>query len=77
MGSEVVYRKSDFVPLVKLFQTYLKPDGEILLASETRKISKEFYKCLLSFFEVKTAKRVLRSENEKTLITLFKLSAKR
>jgi predicted nicotinamide N-methyase len=76
VASEVVYRKSDFTPLLQLFQTYLKPTGEIVLAAEMRKISKEFYKFLLPFYEVKTAKRVLRSENEKNLITLFKLRPK-
>ena len=77
VASEVVYRKTDFAPLLKLFQTYLKPNGEIVLASEMRKISKEFYEFLLPFYEVKTAKRVLRSENEEILITLFKLRPKR
>ena len=77
VASEVVYRKSDFAALLKLFQTYLKPNGEIVLASEMRKINKEFYEFLLPFYEVKTAKRVLRSENEESLVTLFKLRAKR
>ena len=76
VASEVVYRENDFAPLLKLFQTCLNPDGEIILASEMRKISKAFYKFMRSFYEVKTAKRVLRSENEENLITLFKLKTK-
>jgi predicted nicotinamide N-methyase len=77
VASEVVYRKNDFAPLLQLFQTYLKPTGEIVLAAEMRESSKEFYKFLLPFYDVKTAKRVLRSKNEKNLITLFKLRPKK
>jgi 16S rRNA G1207 methylase RsmC len=77
VASEVVYKKDDFAPLLNLFQTCLKPNGEIILAAEMRKINGEFYKFLRPLFEVKTVKKVLRSENEKTLVTLFKLRPKR
>jgi predicted nicotinamide N-methyase len=73
VASEVVYNTADFSPLVKLFQTYLKPDGEIILASEMRKTSGEFYKYLQPLFKIQTVKKILRFENEKTLITLFRL----
>lgn len=73
VASEVVYNTADFSPLVKLFQTYLKSDGEIILASELRKTSGEFYKYLQSIFKIQAVKKILRSENEKTLITLFRL----
>lgn len=76
VASEVVYNTADFAPLVKLFQTYLKPDGEIMLASEMRKTSGEFYKYLQPIFRIQTLKKILRSENEERLITLFKLSPK-
>ena len=76
VASEVVYNTADFKPLVKLFQTYLKTDGEVVLASEMRKTSGEFYKYLQPIFRIQTLKKILRSENEKTLITLFKLRPK-
>ena len=76
VASEVVYNTADFSPLVKLFQTYLKSDGEIMLASEMRKTSGEFYKYLQPIFKIQTLKKILRSESEKTLITLFKLRPK-
>ena len=76
VASEVVYNTADFAPLVKLFQTVLKSDGEIMLASEMRKTSGEFYQYLQPTFRVQTLKKILRSENEKTLITLFKLRPK-
>jgi predicted nicotinamide N-methyase len=73
VASEVVYNTADFLPLVKLFETYLKSDGEIMLASEMRKTSGEFYKYLQPIFRIQTLKKILRFEDEKTLITLFKL----
>jgi predicted nicotinamide N-methyase len=76
VASEVVYKKDDFATLLKLFQTYLKPDGEIVLASEMRRTSGEFYKYLQPLCSIETVKKVLRSENEKTLVTLFKLQFK-
>ncbi len=73
VASEVVYKTTDFTPLVKLFQSYLKPDGEIILASEMRKTSGEFYKYLQPKFKIKTLKKILCSEDEKTLVILFRL----
>jgi predicted nicotinamide N-methyase len=76
VASEVVYKPEDFAPLLNLFQTYLKPGGEIILASEMRKTSGEFYKFLQARFNVTVLKKVLRSENEKTMVTVFKLRRK-
>ena len=76
VASEVVYKKDDFATLQKLFQTYLKPGGEIILASEMRRTAGEFYKYLQPLYCIETVKKVLRSENEKTLVTLFKLQFK-
>jgi len=76
VASEVVYKKDDFAPLLNLFQSRLKPDGEIILASEMRKISGKFYNFLLPFFEVTVTKKMLRSEDEKTMVTLFQLRPK-
>ncbi len=76
VASEVVYRKDDFAPLLNLFQSCLKPDGQIVLTSEMRKISGEFFNFLLPFFEVKVAKKMLRSEDENTMVTLFQLRPK-
>jgi predicted nicotinamide N-methyase len=76
VASEVVYKKDDFPALLKLFQTYLKPDGKIILASEMRRTSGEFYKYLQPLFCIEILKKVLRSENEKTLVVLFKLNIK-
>ena len=76
LASEVTYRSQDFAPLLNLFQSYLTPSGEIILASEMRKTSGEFYKFFQSEFDISILKKVLRSENEKTIVTLFKLHPK-
>jgi predicted nicotinamide N-methyase len=76
LASEVVYRSQDFAPLLNLFQSYLAPSGEIILASEMRKTSGEFYKFFQSEFDITIHKKVLRSENDKTMVTLFKLRPK-
>ena len=76
LASEVVYKTHDFAPLLKLFQTYLAPAGEIILASEMRKTIGEFYQFFQSSFDITALKKVLRSEEEETLVTLFKLKLK-
>ena len=76
LASEVTYRSKDFAPLLNLFQSYLTPSGEIFLASEMRKTSGEFYQFFQSEFDISILKRVLRSENEETTVTLFRLRPK-
>jgi 2-polyprenyl-3-methyl-5-hydroxy-6-metoxy-1,4-benzoquinol methylase len=74
VASEVVFKKEDFFPLRHLFNTYLQPQGEILLASEMRKASGDFYTYLASNFDIKIEKKILRSKDEKTHVLLFKIS---
>jgi predicted nicotinamide N-methyase len=44
IGSEVIFREEDFAPIQNLFQSVLKPDGEIILVSEIRKPVMNFIK---------------------------------
>ena len=76
LASEVIYRTQDFAPLLNLFQSYLAPSGEIILASEMRKTSGEFYQYFESKFDISAMKKVLRSEDEETMVMLFKLRTK-
>ena len=76
LASEVIYKSQDFAPLLNLFQSYLAPSGEIILASEMRKTSGEFYQFFQSEFDISILKKVLRSENEETTVTLFRLRPK-
>ncbi len=71
LASEVLYSPQNFAPLLNIFQSYLTPSGEIILASEMRKTSGEFYKLFQSKFDIAVYKKMLRSESEETLVTLF------
>ena len=76
LASEVIYRSQDFAPLLNLFQSYLASSGEIILASEMRKTSGAFYEFFQSEFDITAVKKMLRSENENTMVMLFKLRPK-
>ena len=76
IGSEVIFREEDFTPIQKLFQSVLKPDGEIILVSEIRKPVLKFYQNMQDFFELKVQKKVLRSENEEIRIILCRMKPK-
>ena len=76
LASEVLYRPQDFASLLNLFQSYLAPSGEIILASEMRKSTGEFYEFFRPRFKVSVLKKVLRSDTEETTVTLFKLRPK-
>jgi len=64
IGSEVIFREQDFIPIQKLFQSVLKPDGEIILVSEIRKPVLGFYQKMQEFYDLKAQQKVLRSDNE-------------
>ena len=76
VASEVIYKKEDCRPLMKLLKACLKPDGEVILAGEMRKSSMDFYKEFESRFNIKVQKKVLRSADEKINIYLFRMTLK-
>jgi methylase of polypeptide subunit release factors len=73
VASEITYKLEDFMPLIQLFKSYLKPGGEIILASEMRKTGKDFYNYLKTDFDIRVEKKSLRSDNGATRIMLFKM----
>lgn len=73
VASEVVYRDEDFSPLLALFKTYLKPAGEIILASEMRRSSGAFFARLQPIFDIQVQKKILRSASRQIPIILFRL----
>ena len=73
VASEISYRKEDLEPLLGLFKNYLKPGGEVILAGEMRRLSKDFYKRLETVFKIKVQKKILRSDSEETNIFLFRM----
>ena len=62
VASEISYRKEDLQPLLRLFKKYLKPGGEVIIAGEMRRLSRDFYKELESMFEMGMQNREFYSE---------------
>ncbi len=76
LGSELIYRESDFKVLRTLFQTLLKPGGEVLLAGEVRQTNKAFFDGMQSVFNIQIGKHTLRGESQTITILLIRLSPK-
>jgi len=74
VASEVAYKKHDFQPLLRLFKNFLKPDGEVLLAGEMRRVSREFYQQLEADFSVRAQKKILRSGDQEIAVFLLRLT---
>lgn len=76
-ASEVTYKKEDLQPLLSLFERCLKPAGEVLLAGEMRRVSKDFYQLLETGFNVRAQKKLLRSSGEELAVFLVRMTRKR
>jgi 2-polyprenyl-3-methyl-5-hydroxy-6-metoxy-1,4-benzoquinol methylase len=76
VGSEVVYKKQDFEPLIRLFQYALLPQGEIILASEARRIVSDFLHHIEPDYHLKFKETVLQTQGRETRVMLIKLSAR-
>jgi methylase of polypeptide subunit release factors len=76
VGSEVIYKKKDYDPILKLFRTYLKPEGEIILAEGLRQTSVEFFREVSQIFEIKAQKKILHSQGTEKRILLCRMKFK-
>ena len=76
IASEVSYREEDIQALRRLFENSLKTSGEVILAGEMRKLSKDFYKTLETMFDIRVLKKTLRSDDEQISIFLFRMNLK-
>jgi predicted nicotinamide N-methyase len=74
VASEVTYKKDDLQSLLSLFKHCLNPDGEVLLAGEMRKGSKDIYQQLETSFKIRVQKKMLRSNGEEIAIFLFRMT---
>ncbi len=73
VASEVTYKPEDYLALIQLFKSYLRPEGEIILASEMRKSSKDFYDFYKTDFDISVEKKSLHSDTGTFPIVLFKM----
>ena len=76
VASEVSYKKEAIKPLLNIFNNSLAKDGQVLLAGEMRKLSKDYYEVLETVFDIRILKKVLRSENEEIAIFIFRMTLK-
>jgi len=76
IGSELVYRDADIVPLQQLFTRLLKPAGEVILAGEVRRVSEGFFRRMKESFHVQVHRKRLRSGPHSTTVLVFRLQPK-
>lgn len=74
IGSEVIFREQDFSPILNLFKSALKLDGEVILVSEIRKPVLDFYQKIKDAFDLKLQQKILRSENEEIKIIFCRMT---
>lgn len=76
VGSEVIYKEKDYQPILRLFKTYLRPSGEIILAEGVRKTSMEFFRQMSEFFDISAQKKILSSRGEEARVILARMKYK-
>ncbi len=76
IGCEIVYKEESFYPILKLFQTYLKEDGEILHVERLRKSSVEFFRQMNELFNITTKKKIMRNDSDEIRVMMCKMTFK-
>ncbi len=79
VGSEIIFRKSLFEPLIELFKNYLKEEGEVILShpSERKRVLIPFLYMAQEKFEILTSIRRLKDEEKTIEIILNRLKPKK
>ena len=72
-GSEIIYNDKDYQAILRLFEKFLKPGGEIILAERVRKTSIEFFKQISKIFDIQAKKKILRTEDREMMVMLCRL----
>ena len=76
IGSEVIYKENDYQPILKLFKTYLRPSGKIILAEGLRKTSMEFFRQMSELFDITAQRKILRLKGEEVRVILAEMKYK-
>ncbi len=76
LGSELIYKESDFGAMRTLFRDLLRPAGEILLAGEIRQTNKAFLDAMQSDFRIQIAKHTLRGDAREIPLLLIRMKPK-
>ena len=70
VASEVVYREDDFGPLMNLFQTYLAPQGTILLSAGLRRTTMAFLNRMSRSYRIRAKKKILHGKGRESTLVL-------
>ena len=76
LGCEIIYKKESFYPILRLFRTYLKEDGEILLSERARKSSMEFFRQMSEHFNIKAQKKIIRNDSDEIHVMMCRMTFK-
>jgi predicted nicotinamide N-methyase len=76
IGSELVYRDADIIPLQHLFTRLLKPAGRVILAGELRRTSDGFLRRMAESFHVQVQHKRLRSGPQSVTVLVFRMHRK-
>jgi len=74
VGSEVIYKETDFQAILSLFETCLSPSGEIILAEGLRKTTMAFFSQASARFDIKARRKTLRSKEKEATVLLATMS---
>jgi len=73
IGSEVVFKETDFPGLYFLFQKYLKPGGKIILAEGMRKTSLKFIQEMEKHFQIRMKKHTIGPAEKSVSVVLMEM----
>ncbi|MFH1480844.1 MAG: methyltransferase [Pseudomonadota bacterium] len=76
IGSEIVYKETDFHAILNLFRSCLKDGGEVILAGGIRKTTIGFMRQMSEFFHITAHKKILRSIHEEIMVLLCRMTFK-
>jgi predicted nicotinamide N-methyase len=76
VGADIVYKKQDYMPLQRLFESRLKPTGEIMLVEQVRKTVFGFQQAMSNRYRVDIEKKTLRNDQEETRLVVFHMTPK-
>jgi 2-polyprenyl-3-methyl-5-hydroxy-6-metoxy-1,4-benzoquinol methylase len=77
VGSEVVYHQKDFEPLRRLFDRFLKPEGEVILCEGVRRSSLDFFKEMQRHFDLTAQQKSIRLPEKTVLVILCRMKRKK
>lgn len=76
IGCEIIYKEESFYPILRLFQTYLKKEGELLLSERVRKSSVEFFRQMSEHFNIKAQKKIIRNGSDEIHVMMCRMTFK-